>query len=68
VCTARDEKRSCSSDSWILGVPKTVEPVVKLLRAVPWLPFEDLKPRFCSVLALVSGCFGSVSDYRAVGQ
>ncbi len=49
-------------------VPETIQRVEKLLHAPFCVPFKDLKPRFCSVLALVSKCFDSVLGSRPVGH
>src|SRR5215213_4974534 len=40
----------------------------EILDAPFCVPFKDLKPRFCSVLALVSNCFDSVLGSRPVGH
>ena len=42
------------------AVPKTIQRVEKLLRAIFCAPFRGLKPRLCSVLGSVSRCLASV--------
>ena len=48
---------------WPSIVSKMKEPVENLLRAVFLASIRDLKPRFSSVLTLVSRGFGSVLHY-----
>src|SRR5215217_821614 len=46
----------------------TFQRVEKLLHAPFCVPFKDLKPLLCSVLALVPKCFDSVLGSRPVGH
>jgi hypothetical protein len=63
-----EPKRSRGRIKPLLLLRRRPQPVEKPLHAPFCVPFEDLMPRSCSVLAVVYGRFDAVLDYRPVGH